>query len=358
MTIPGLNTQEVHDIITRSSQDMKDLKNEINNVGESLAHLSNIRNIQVEYSNMLLDRMQANPETKTNDYVLTNEKHNVIGNYEKFGTTIYRRTIRERNVFNIRSASGYFYRTDISSKIGNHRDEQYEEFLKHESIQKRPTFVRLSEKFFEGSVMGEEPEFIVEPFVDTEIQAGSTYFNTIQIHPHLPGSFNIVKIRVLENESDGWITINDDIIDGTSKRIILDRKYALLAVELHIKMKKSMKLEGQDSWYFGLKHLYFFDTDYQENSDIIFEVEQPEFIHSIHEKITIQTPFERKETTLREMEAEVFAGLENGQVEHRIMTSNDYETNTILRNIKKFYVKMPVPKEGITSIYFHNIQLR
>lgn len=353
MAIPGMSSKEIHDIILSANSRITQVSDEIDAFGEHIAHLSNIQEFQYEYAQEMWLRTPHSPQFMANDVILASPRANLQGNCQVYGTTVIPKVIREKNLFNLRSTSGYLYRTDAAAKVGNFRDNNYEMFLKHQSIQDRPFFTLLTNDFFKVPFDPEAPVFDLEVYIDTPIQAGNTFFNSIELHPHLPGSFVIEALQILENEDTGWETIATNL-PGAPMRLMLERSYAMLAVILRIRMTEKVK----GGWHFGLKHLHFFESDFDPASNIVFEVERPKHLRSIGSAITVQTPYGRRETTLAEMGAKLYIAYNNGIAEHEIHPSTLNSNNVILRNIKKFYVQMPVPVTGITSVFFHSIQER
>ena len=353
--IPGLNSQKVHNIILNGEKQIVDAKNKVDQLHENMGHVYAIQQAQQSYAQSLLSRSVVDPAIQANDIVLANPKHQLSGKYHQFGTSIVPHVLRERNLFNLQSASGYLYRTDAGGKIDNHRNGVYEEYLKHESIQVRPFFQKMDE------TGANECEFEVKAYINLENPIARSYFNSIQIHPHLPGTFVIDKIEVEEEEPDVWTTIAENVGSGPV-RLVFDKQYDMRSVSFSIRMTEKVN----DGFYFGLRHLYFFDTVYDPESYVVFEVERPNYIRSIGEMVTLNTPFERmnEPVTLQSIGAKLYATMTNGALEHELQPSSGHVENAILRNIKKFYVRIPfdpnidATKHGLTSVYFHSIQER
>lgn len=343
MSIPGISSGEAHSILLNTKNGNNKMLDDIKYVHDLIVHKHNIQRIQYDYAQMLLARISPSNESNGRSDVVFANKENVVGGlYDEFGTTVYPKALTERNLFNISSQTGYLFRSDIEVRVGSHFDGNFEMFMKHETIQEKPFFTEFTTSGFFIEVSPLLPAF-----------GGSTVFNSVQIHPHLPGNSIIERIEVKEDISGDYIEVASKV-PCCASRIMMTRNYNMVSVRLWIEIKEPIN----EAFFFGLKHLYFFSSHYDEDSEIIFSVERPNYIRSIHEKVSYTTPYGRFESTLRELGAKLYADYDFGQVRHELKPATDQEANVILRNIKKFYVKMPVPKTGISTFFFHSIQER
>lgn len=286
----------------------------------------------------------------------------VGGNYDSYGEVLHAKYIQyPTNVFNILTAMGPIFKDNVEVKIyasddgsldWEEPDDAYQykycNILKHESDKsKEDVFETYSTNLITMSITATSEKIL-----------GGMRFDTLEICPYLPGSFDIQCIRLYDVDQyyTGDMTLPRAVFYGSgdnnpeeilmkkvgNTRYQLNNSYELYRIEIDF----ILNYDENGGFPFGLRHLYFYDTAADTASDyVVVEVTTPGYIETIGETVRLFTVDGLKEEiSSTEYGIEYFMYYNNGVLDQQI------ETNTIIaRNIKTFFAKIPltVPVMGI-----------
>ena len=292
------------------------------------------------------------------------------GNYDSYGEVIHAKYIQyPTSVFNILTAVGPIFKDNVEVKIYASDDKtlnweepddayqyKYCNILKHESDKsKEDVFETYSTNLITMSITATSEKIL-----------GGIRFDTLEICPYLPGSFDIQCIRLYDVDQyyTGNMTLPRAVFYGAgdnnpeeiliknvgNTRFRLDESYELYKIEIDF----ILHYDENGGFPFGLRHLYFYDTAADTASDYaVVEVNTPEYIETIGESVRLFTADGfKEEISSTEYGIEYFMYYNNGVLDQQI------ETNTVItRNIKTFFIKIPLVAPLI-GIEFPGLSLR
>lgn len=299
-----------------------------------------------------------------------NKEALVGGNFDSYGEIIHAKYIEyPTSVFNILTAIGPIFKDNVEVKIFESDDGtpgweepadaykyKYCNILKHESDKSK-------EDVFETFASN---KITLSITATSEKMLGGMRFDSIEFCPYLPASFDIQCIRLYDVEQyyTGDLSMPKLILYGEgddnpkellmqkvgNTRYQLDQSYELYKIEFDI----VLNYEENGGFPFGLRHLYFYDTAADTDSDYaVVEVKTPEYIESLGETLRlIKADGFIEETSSAQYGVEYYMYYNNGVLDQRI------ETNSIIsRNIKLFYAKVPL-SQPLIGVEFPEITLR
>lgn len=344
MTIKKISSQEVMKTIEDANETINGLTETLENFTRRIHRKQKITYDQARYANTLIGQLdQYNPAFE-HEYSLTAPTVIKQSEYEIFGTTLHPPFKHEIDLFNLSTESGILFREDVRAEIGYTPSELLLESLKHESIQKEPFYGEFEEKNLELNF-----------YIQQEKRLGHTFCNMIEFSPILPGSFDITGMSVVvEGETLETILLTRTTIRNAGGfRLFLEEALPISQLRIEIALHDTTET-------FGLHHLYLKNTAVKETGSLIFEIEKPYFIHTVHENIELDYFHETKKTTLSAEGIKIFTSMDRGELGFEVIPSTDVNANVILRNTRKLFIEVPnhVFRRGLERIRFDNIQRR
>lgn len=349
-----MSSKDLMDLLEKSQDSIKDIQEEIGDVRDRLSQKTAIiSNVQEYAMNELLninEKVKSGAGESGDTIVFGSE--NMNGAYSRFGTSIHPAFTKEpHDIFNLSSVTGKIFKNNMIVKINDVVKEEYKNMLMHDSItDKGATF----EEF-------DSPKVKIEILVDRGVLMGSTEFNIIEFMPYIPGSFTIKEITLY--------TIEDALVDSQKGpsfgfyrdipavgncRYMMDknRTFYKMTIDLELKFRNN-----NGKYPFGLKHLYFYKGNYNPNSNVIVKVTKQSYIDWIGDEIILHDQNGISSSTLGDEGIKLYMSYTNGVLSYEIEPSHGISCNIIPRNIKEFYMSIPVTK-SMTSIRFKQIALR
>ena len=358
MAIPKLSSKDLNQVLQNAQNTIVKMQEDVDAIKADTAEKMNILKNEQEYainellkiSTVLNESQDHNKVRGIKNKAILATGENLLGTYDKFGSLVHRKFIRQPvNVFNLITTNGPMFRDNVEVMINGEKRERYKHMLMHTAASGK------------GVSFGEysSPNLKMEIAVDTGNLLGDTNFNVIEIDPYLAGSFNIKSLKVFDihrdpAKEDPEFSAQDLKRIGPS-RFILDRKYELLKLELEIEL---LFKNSNGLYPFGIKHLYFLNADFNPDSFIVAKIKKNNFIETISDNIFIKDQFGRRSTTATDEGIKLFLSETNGILEYELETSSHQIMNTISRNTREFYVRIPLQSCAITSIEFDDITTR
>jgi hypothetical protein len=356
-----MSSQDFNDILEKTQNKIVTMNNEVSALKKNMEIKLKVISYEMEYLNSTIDKL-SNIEKQDGKYILLDS--NKEGLYECFGNNVhaYFKT-KPINIFNIIpiNSSDVYYKEEAKVKINGAENEYYNNILKEDTVKSKEIY--FEEKAFINDIISQDSaEYLnkdnritISVEKDKEKSYGYSKFNIIEIDPYLVNSFDIEKILIYD-VNDVTPTITLEGINNVNKtRILLDKKYNFNKVEFIINPKFITERNGEKIIPFGLKHIYFLNADFRNDSYIELEYNSDEFIDYITNKVNIYTPEGIVETTLTEQGIKVYLDKING-----VLTTEQEPTNnirkTISRNVNKLYFYVPIGQSSntisaINSIY-------
>lgn len=358
MAIPKLSSKDLNQVLQNAQNSIIKMQEDVDAIKADIAEKMIVLKNEQEFAlNELLKMSTIINESQDHNKVrgfknkaVLSTGESLLGTYDKFGAVVHRKFLRQpMNVFNLMTTNGPMFRDNVEVKINDEKRERFKHMLMHTAAAGK------------GISFGEynSPNLKLEILVDAGNLLGDTNFNVIEIDPYLAGSFNIKNLKVFEIHRDSTKEEPEYAVQNLKRvgpsRFILDRKYELLKLELDIEL---LFKNSNDKYPFGIKHLYFLNADFNPESFIVAKIEKNNFIETISDDIFIKDQFGRRSTTATDEDIKLYLSETNGILEYELETSNHQMMNTISRNTREFYVRIPLQNYAITSIEFDNIITR
>jgi hypothetical protein len=347
-----LNSKQIMDIMQSAQDSISRIDKDVNYMKAGLAkRLELIKNIQAFNSlqaTILRDSANGGASSSARTKFLL-ARTEAQGIYDTFGFTVHPKFIKEPiNVFNISSSVGYIYKNNATVSIDGVQRQDMADMLIHDSIAEKGV----------AFACFDHPEILVEVKVDENDVLGSTDFNIIELLPYIPGSFTIraVSLYTMQSHKDGKIVpdfyIMRDLRDFSASRVMIDKTRTLYRCVFSI----TLNYKNEDGMYpFGIKHLYFLKGEYNAASNIVFKASHGKYINTIGENIRVIDQNGEYESSCTEEGIKLYMDYSDGELKYEIPTSQGLIENPLSKNIKDFYVSMPVDR-SITSIEFTDIK--
>lgn len=367
--IKRISSKDIMDILEDSKESIDEIGDDVNTIREELEkRLMVIRDAE-DYSlqqmkdvQEMLNGTQGQEHTRT--IMLARQGNKAFGTYDVFGSTIHPSFMRTPyDIFNLDSVTGKLFKDNATVSINDTPKNEYKELLKDDSINgKGITYMYSDERY--GSSTGEAAHEQGEAWLDVEVNMndlkGSTDFNIIEFQPYLPGSMIIDELELYTTEdyytkatspSFHWYR---SINNAGCFRFMLDKTRSLWKFHLHA----LLNYQNQDGKYpFGFKHIYFLNGEYDTKSKIIVKVTSDKFIDHISDAITVHDQNGVYRAKCSEEGIKLYSNYSDGELSYEITPSSGLAVNSIPRNIKEFYVSIPVTR-SMVSIRFDEIAER
>ena len=210
------------------------------------------------------------------------------------------------------------------------------------------------------SVLDEKNDIKITIAIDKDKILGISKFNLIEIDPYLLKSFDINSIEIYED--DEKIAYKTNAIKNVGKtRLVLDKKYEFRKVVFHITPHyETLNSAGKRIIPFGLKHIYFYDADFRNDSYIVIKYDSNKYIDNIKNDLEVLTPFGLIDSTIKEEGIKIYFECNDGKLENEQQPTMNIK-KPIVRNIKTIYFYVPlqiIPKNGYLIGYKFNIEFR
>ena len=356
--------QESEDTITELTANVASMKLTLD---KRLQIMKNIQEYVMKEQGIVKELVSKGVQKDVNNRIVFAQSNIVDGHYELFGTTIQPQFLKSpTNVFNFETATGAVFKDNCSVTLNDVSNPDYRAMLMHDSI---PDQGMAFDEF-------DSPIVDLSVKVNPEQLLGATSFNTIELVPYLPGSFDILSIeiysmqdRMLDN-SQPTSQINTQLMSVGDCRIMTDRRYNLY--ECRIRFRLNFK-NSSGKYPFGIKHIYFLDAEYNPQSYAVVKLTQNKFldligddislkttgkfIRSIDDKIKVIDQTGEVETTCKDERIKLYMDYEDGALAYPIMTSKGFQENELARDIREMYVCVPLVRSTV-SLTFKRITLK
>lgn len=345
---------DLMNLLESSQQDITDMRTQINTIESELTkRLQIVKNIQEYSAREMTDlkEMFSNKIDKAVDNVIIFSKMELEGTYDTYGHWIQPSFLKTpTDIFNFGSVTGKIFKNNANVRINDYVKPEYNNMLMNDSIEGKSV---AFEEF-------DTPNIELEITINPSDLLGATSFNAIEIMPYIPGSFNIMNMKIFtmqnyKNSADTPdLEITNEITEVGNSRILLDKTRDLykFIMQIHINFRNN---DGR--YPFGLKHLYFLNGDLNPDSNIIFKVKRNNYIQYIGDDIILHDQNGKYDTTCTDEDIKLYMGYDAGVLSLEIATSKGLKQNPVPRNIKEFWVSMPV-KRSLYSFTFKNLTLR
>lgn len=336
MTIPVMSSKELNKIF-KESRDMSYAVNEkINNIKSDISKKLTILKYETEHINKKIDTIGT---TMARDLSIIAFDHTSSGLYSDYGYSVHAKFSKSPiDLFNLKLSSGSsMFREDVAIGINDIYKDEYKSILMAENnVNKTIVFEEL---FTDVATIDIE--------LDRSNILGTSRFNMIEIDPYLYGAYDILNINIYSLDTAGALKSEPDVsLNGFDKigrtRIILPEKKKFYKITIDFKINfKSLKAD-QEVYPFGLKHIYFYEADFNPNSFVIAELSSEDYVEYIYDDLKLYSTQGTIESTISEQQIEVYTDYIGNTLSGRIYPSTEAVKNRIAKNTKKLYIKIPL----------------
>jgi hypothetical protein len=306
----------------------------INYANEFIENKLNSKNASVEYNKKLA--------------VFDREAY---GSFESYGYTVHPKFKKPPiDIFNLKLVSGdTMFKNSLSCTVNEQElsEEEEKEYINilvsDNSIEKAIFF-----KEYQFSNDEEEGKLKITYTLDNETSLGTMRFNVIEIDPYIYGTFDLQHVEIFTlSENQGIISETpertiSDMNDLGKIRIILDKKFKFSKVVFHFKLKFKTKINNQDVYPFGLKHIHFYEADFITDSHVIVPIRANDYIEYIYNNIKLYHAGVPIDTTCDFYNIEIYSDFINNTLTGRVYPSSDAQAYRIAKNTKVLYAKVPL----------------
>lgn len=327
------NSSEFMEAFDNATNKLQEAQNNIDTIKDSIEKRLKILNYSNDYTLKSLSELKLkSTEGTVQNKILLPFSNVVGGSFDSFGMTMHPKFLKTpNNLFNFMSGTGPIFKNNVTVYINTQEDEEAKNFLMDDRINNKDYFI----KEYDSDILE------IDIYTQDNGVIGDMRFNTIELLPYLPGSFNIESIEVFEvGDKDTAVHTIHDINDCSQSRIILDEKITMS----HTKFKIKLKYKNSDGKYvFGFKHLYFLNADYSVNSFAIIQIDKPEAIEYIYDTVLVHSQFGQSDKIkAADLNIEFYISYDYEVLNRIIELSSDTNPNYISANTKIVYMRMPI----------------
>lgn len=349
--IPKLSSKQLMDVLEKTESNVDVLRENINTMQVELDKQLGIFGNAMEFASQSIGRFNEEllqDEAKSNTTFILADQEKIDGTYQQYGLTVLPYTTANKgNVFNLITAVGPVFKNNANVYIDEEVAPTFVDALMHDAIKgKKNAFDEMSQS-----------EFTLKVAINPNESFSASSFNTIELLPHIPGSFDITGIRVFTMKdyrmqaSLPSINMNTNLESTGACRICLGQTVELYSCEIDIRVKFQ---NSAGKYPFGLKHIYFLNSNFNPDSYMVFKVSRNRYIDWVSDDIIIHDQDGVRRTTCSDEGIQLYMNYEGGVLSSEIVPSKGLTQNTLPRNMYDFYVKLPI-KKGIISLKFKTI---
>ena len=360
MAIKKMSSQDFNDIIKNTGDKIAKINNDVYLIKNNMDSKLKVIKYSIEYMNSKINTLN---NSSFNDGCFIMLKDNK-GLYERYGDYVHAAfKSNPVNLFNVIpiNSSNIFYNDEVYVSVNGVQDDFYKNIMKDENITDKKIFFEEYEKNktikedTEGTAYLESDNKItISITLNKEKIYGINKFNIIEIDPFLMQSFDIEEINIYDTSDTTPSYTIKNIKNADTQRIILDKKYLFNRVDFLINPKYSVTTGGKEIIPFGLKHIFFYDADFRNDSYIEIPFESENYIDSIEDKIILYTSNGPIEASLSEQNMKIYLDNLNGILATEQLPSKNIE-NKVARNINKIYIRMPIGSDNSLLTYCNPI---
>ena len=346
-----MSSKELMDVLDTAETEISSLRNDINTIKTDLSNKLHIFQNAMEYTASMTSKYNeflVNDEQQNVNTIMLNEATVVESKTAQYGLTVHPAySSTPTNVLNIESTTGPIFKNNANIYLNEESSPFCLPMLMHDAIKGQST------AFDETALQ----DFTLRIEINPNDLFGSTACNTIEMHPFIPGSFDITEIRLFtmsdyrSSATIPTLTISKTMKDVGAGRIILPKTYDMYAVEFDIHMTF---MNSNSKYPFGFRHIYFLHANYNSDCYTIIELTRNNYIDWISENIVIHDQNGIRNTTCTDEGIEIYSEYSSGELSYQVTPTKGTIQSTIARNTKTLYVKIPIDK-SIISLKFKQI---
>lgn len=361
MSIPKMSSQDFNNLIEETKNKIDNVNNNIYKIKNNMESKAKVIKYSLDYIHSCIKDIE-NSKQQDGEYIVMDGTYK--GLYETYGDCIHTSFKSQPvNLFNVIpiNTDNIFYNDEAFVEVNGIKNDSYKNLLKADTVQDKQIFFEefavnksLKEDTNGTSYLLDDNKILISIILNKEKTYGINKFNIIEIDPYLARSFDIQHIRIYDTSDKVPSLVLENINKVEKERIILNKKYLFNKVEFVIIPKYKSNINSEEIIPFGLKHIFFYDADFRNDSYIEIPFFSEKYIDYIEDKVVLYTPHGQIMTTLSEQGIKIYLDKING-----ILTTEQEPTNnirkTIARNINQIYFKVPLGSNKNLTTYNNSV---
>lgn len=350
--IKKMTSHDFNNILADTEKKISKVNEEISSIKNSIEKKLLTISHENEYNNHCMNEMTLNLSSVTRDnttLILLNNNHK--GMYHMYSNVVHAHFKKDPlNIFNLKSikSDSPYFRDEVTVSVNGVSTDHYKTILMADNCDNKEIFF---EEFsinatVQNNSIGEHyidknNTITISMELDKNKVMGISKFNMIEIDPYLYKSFDIEKIEIFGEDYDKALFTSNKLERVGKTRIILDKKYDFRKVTLTIEPKYTTTRNNVEIIPFGLKHIYFYDADFRNDSYMVVTYNSEEFIDHISNDIKVITPYTIYSSTIKEQGIKIYLDEKDGILENEQEPTMNIK-KSIARNLKRIYFKIPI----------------
>ena len=348
MAIKKMSSQDFNNLLETTEGKIAKINNDVVAIKNDMQSKLTVIEHEISYLNSSLSKL-SNATPQDGAYVLLN--NNFHGLYSTYCDNIHPYLKKTPiNVFNVKpiNSNDMYFKDEAKVAINGVETDHYKDILKEDTVSSKKIFFEeftadtiIKTDKSGASFVDDKKNITVTVSIDQQKAYGINKFNMIEIDPYLMKSFDIESINIYDSNLTTPVKTVTNLLGVGKTRVILDKKYLFKKVEFVIAPKYSTLKNNIEVIPFGLKHIYFYEADFRNDSYLNITYESENFIDYVHNKVQFYTPTGMVESTLSEQGIKIYLDNVNNVLGTELEPTDNIR-KTISRNIKKIYFKVPL----------------
>ena len=297
MAIKKMDSQAFNDLLDQTQDKILTMNSNISDIKDDMTTKLKVIDYEINYLNKSVSALSTAAAQDGEYILLDNNNHGLYSTYCNNVHPYFK--VDPINIFNVKpiNSSDIFYKDEANVSINGVQNDYYNNILKDDTVSSKSIFFEEYAKVSTittdtsgASYLGGDNTITLSVLIDQQKAYGINKFNIIEIDPYLMGSFNITSINVYTSNTSTPAKTVSAINSVGKTRIILDQKYLFYKVDFIIEPQYSVINNGSEIIPFGLKHLYFYEADFRNDSYIDLTYESDSYLDYVNNKVDIYTP--------------------------------------------------------------------
>lgn len=354
MSIKKMSSQDFNDILSNTQDKILTMNSNISEIKNDMQTKLKIIEHEITYLSKSIDQLNSST-IQDGVYILLDNNHE--GLYNTYCNNVHKYFKKTPvNMLNLKPVNSdeIYFKDEMKVAINGVENDFYKNILKEDTVSSKEIFFEeyevnksIKTNSLNESYVLQDNKITINISSNNQKSYGINKFNVIEIDPYLMKSFDIEAINIYDSNETTIIKTLNNINNVGKTRIILDKKYSFKKVEFIINPKYTIIKDDKEIIPFGLKHIYFYEADFRNDSYIDISHVSSDYIDYVNNKVEIYTPTGVITTTLTEQNIKIYLDKVDGILSTELEPTDNIR-NIISRNIKKIYFRIPLGQDNNT----------
>lgn len=339
--IPVMSSQEFNEIFKKAQLTNIEFEKKLQAIKNDMSKKIQIIKYENSFINQKLDVIDTGLIANDKIVSFNNNSYGVFNSFGYMTHPKFKKT--PTDIMNLKLPNGNnYFREGIITKVNDIEREDY-------------TNILMSDNDISKTIIFDEfdtDKVKIEYSLTNEYALGVMRFNTIEIDPFIYGAYDLLSIDIYTLDQTNNISAEPSLVvngfDNIGRtRIILPEKIKFTKVIFNFKINYKTEKNFIDVYPFGLKHIHFYEADYNEDSFIITEFISDKFVEYVMNDMTLYTTQGKHNINANEYGIEVYTDYNNNTLMGKVNLSSEAAIYRIPKNTKTLFVKIPLIKKNI-----------